>query len=223
MRPRWLLVPGMILAASVLTSPASAAVEPELVLITANRTCADLLGADAFDHDLKVDPPANGTYEENGFSVTISNLTNSKTFDWSSENAVVAVYVKAGAIGSYLYVYDPPQTSDTGLTSPGTGNAISHISFCLSAAAAPTPTPTPTPEPTATPTATPSSEVGSTTQQASPTPAVEVLGIQVDRDPILPASGSNTRGLVSTAAMLLFGGAALLTLEARLRLQRSSR
>ena len=52
-------------------------------------------------------------------TVTISNTQNDKTFDWSSNIGVDAVFVKAGSGGSYLYRYDPPgeETSDTGLTS----------------------------------------------------------------------------------------------------------
>jgi hypothetical protein len=64
--------------------------------------------------------------------VTITNF-DGKTFDWSSNIGVDAVYVKAGSAGSYLYIYEPPteSTGDTGLTTPGdTGNEISHITFC---------------------------------------------------------------------------------------------
>ena len=66
--------------------------------------------------------------------MTITNGSDDdKSFDWSSNIGIDAVYVKAGSGGSNLYRYDPPaeSTGDTGLVSPGDGgNGISHISFC---------------------------------------------------------------------------------------------
>ncbi len=106
---------------------------PELSLGTANKTCGELDGAGQDWLELKVDPNADGTYTQGPLTVTISNTANDKTFDWSSNIGVDAVFVKAGVVGSYIYRYDPPgeETSDTGLTSPGaTGNGISHIAFC---------------------------------------------------------------------------------------------
>src|SRR4051812_17366897 len=47
--------------------------------------------------EFKIDRvPTNGTYSGGGFSVTISNSQNSKTFDWSNASqGVDAVLVKA--------------------------------------------------------------------------------------------------------------------------------
>jgi hypothetical protein len=115
------------------TEAANAHVTPELVPGAANKTCFDLLGAGYLEY--KIDPPANGVYNlGGGLQITISNLTNNKTFNWSSNFLVSAVFVKAGAGGSYLYDYRPDGSmGDTGLTSPGAGttNQISHISFCF--------------------------------------------------------------------------------------------
>jgi hypothetical protein len=116
-------------------NPARAAdVTPILFDQASNATCAELAGAGQTWTELKVDPNADGSYTDGTLSVTISNTTDDKTFDWSSNIGVDAVYVKAGQGGSYLYQYDPPAeaTSDTGLTSPGDGitNGISHIAFC---------------------------------------------------------------------------------------------
>jgi hypothetical protein len=63
--------------------------------------------------------------------VTISNF-DGKSFDWTATDGVDAVFVKAGAAGSYLYEYSPESTGDTALTTPGEGetNQISHIAFC---------------------------------------------------------------------------------------------
>jgi len=113
-------------------------VQPELITATANQTCDDL--AEAFSGtvgavswtELKQDPPGDGEESDGTLTVTITNF-DGKSFDWSSNIGVDAVYVKAGSAGSYLYIYEPPaeSTGDTGLTTPGdTGNAISHIAFC---------------------------------------------------------------------------------------------
>jgi len=123
---------------AAMTMPAfGASVTPEFVDVTSNLEC------DAFDGEgqtwltLKVDPNPNGDgpfdYDDGTLFVTITNADDDKSFDWSSNIGVDAVYVKAGSDGSNLYRYDPPAeaTSDTNLVSPGeSGNGISHISFC---------------------------------------------------------------------------------------------
>lgn len=118
--------------------PAQAAsVEPSLIEETANQTCIDLLGTEQDWSELKVDndgpysPLGDGTFDDGQISVTISNF-DGKSFDWTATDGVDAVFVKAGAAGSYLYEYDPESTGDTALTTPGEGqtNEISHITFC---------------------------------------------------------------------------------------------
>lgn len=115
----------------------AASVDPELIQETANQTCTDLLGAEQAWSELKVDddgphsPLGDGTFDDGQISVTVSNF-DGKSFDWSATGGVDAVFVKAGAAGSYLYQYDPDSTGDTALTTPGAvdANEISHISFC---------------------------------------------------------------------------------------------
>ncbi len=122
----------------------AAKVVPELIPGTANKTCGELDGPGQDWLELKVDPNADGTYTQGPLTVTISNTQNDKTFDWTSNIGVDAVFVKAGVVGSYIYRYDPPQeeTSDTGLTSPGSsGNGISHIAFCYDVEKPPKPPP----------------------------------------------------------------------------------
>ncbi len=112
---------------------------------------------------------ANGTHTDGTLLVTIANFTG-KTFDWSSNVGVDAVFVKGGPEGN-LYVYDPPASEDTGLTTtinPNNGQpyGISHISFCyVPRTPTPTPTNTPTETPTHTPTLTPTP-----TETHTPTP-----------------------------------------------------
>jgi hypothetical protein len=60
--------------------------------------------------------------------VTISNVQNDKTFDWTATQGVDAVIVK-GSTQSFIYSYDPESAGDTGMGSPGKW-AISHVSFC---------------------------------------------------------------------------------------------
>ena len=110
----------------------AASVEPQFIAGTANQTCTQLLGPGNWT-EVKFDPNGDGTIGP----VTVSDSQDDKTFDWSSTVEIDAVFVKAGAEGSNLYVYSPPSLGDTDLVSPGeTGNGISHIAFCYD----PTPT-----------------------------------------------------------------------------------
>ena len=110
-------------------------IEPEFYQQVGNLTCSDLAGPGQTWIELKMDSPIfQGQISDGNLTVDVTNLVDDKTFDWSSNIGVDAVFVKAGQAGDYLYRYDPPSESmgDTGLTSPGDGtsNMISHISFC---------------------------------------------------------------------------------------------
>lgn len=127
----------LMTVALVASSLAGAAKVQPVFLPGASNTgkdCVDNQGTQSWTQ-LKIDPNADGVYSDGTLQVTISNTQNDKTFDWSSNIGVDAVIVKGGSDGSYLYRYDPPteETSDTGLTTPGT-NAISHISVCYDVA-----------------------------------------------------------------------------------------
>jgi hypothetical protein len=188
----------MLLAPHALAAPD---VTPVFIAGAANKTCQELQGAGQNWSELKADPNADGTYSNGTLTVTISNTTNDKTFNWSSNIGVDAVFVKAGSAGSFLYVYDPPteSTGDDGLTSPGGGttNQISHIAFCYDLGAthtpAPTTAPTPTPAPTSPATPTPAPTVaGATATPApgAPTPTPTVLAA-VQAPAALPATGGD--------------------------------
>lgn len=109
-----------------------------------NYSCSELAtmhggtGAEWLPGDkelLKVDEaPTAGTYTRtDGYvTVTVTNGT-STTFDWSSNVAIDAVFVKSGQNGHNLYVYAGEATSGSGLSTPYVDNKyqdISHISFC---------------------------------------------------------------------------------------------
>lgn len=72
-----------------------------------------------------------GAPEDPTNSVTISSLVGDEgaTFDWTSTLGIDAVIVKGGN-NSNVYVYDPEATGDTGLGTPDSAAAISHIEFC---------------------------------------------------------------------------------------------
>lgn len=151
-------VAGMVAAFAALSwaaweagASSAANVPPTPISQTSNLTCSGFAPAGAVWSELKVDPPASGTFTNGTLTVTITSF-NGKSFNWSSNIGVDAVYVKAGSGGSNLYVYGGEATSDTALSSPGdTGNAISHISFCYDLGG-PTSTPTATNTSTNTPT-----------------------------------------------------------------------
>ena len=131
------LIAALGLVAAMAMPTLAADVDPEFVDTTSNLECDDFDGEGQTWTTLKVDPNPDGDgpfpYTDGTLTVTITNADNDKTFDWTSNIGVDAVYVKAGSGGSNLYRYDPPAESmgDTGLQSPGEqGNGISHISFC---------------------------------------------------------------------------------------------
>ena len=173
---------------AALTVPAlGASVEPIPISDDNNPTCADF-GAWS---ELKVEPPGDGVFSDGTLTVTITNFTNTdpKGFDWSSNIGVDAVLVKAGDDKHNLYVYDPESTGDTGLgPQAGSGNGISHISFCYDEGENPTPTPTPTPSPTPS-----ESELGGT-PTPSPTPRESELGGNPTPTPELPDTATPDLG-----------------------------
>jgi len=163
-RLSWLAVAAITTVA--LAAPGSAvmaaSVTPIPISNDANPTCGEynvLYGGSQSWLETKKDPPTAGVINVAGFgTITVSNVANN-SFDWSSTFGIDAVLVKAGSSKHNLYVYAPTAVSaeafgDTGLVpQSGTGNGISHISFCWDVD--PEPTPTPTPEPTPTPQPTP--------------------------------------------------------------------
>ena len=121
-----LLVPGTASAASV--SPTTT---------TGNPGCADI---NSNWSGIKVDNvPQEKTYSAGTRTVTVSNVGNQKTFDWTSNFPVTAVIVKAST-DTYVYTYDPAVTGDTAMDSPGK-YAISHVEWCYGSGDTPPPNP----------------------------------------------------------------------------------
>jgi Thrombospondin type 3 repeat len=116
-----------LLIACCLVLPASAsAATVAPTQVTGNPGCANF---NAGWTELKIDNvPQNKTYSDGTLSVTVSNVQNRKTFDWSASAPVNAVLVK-GSTQTYIYRYDPAVTGDIAMDSPGTWD-ISHVSFC---------------------------------------------------------------------------------------------
>ena len=165
-----------------------------------NPTCGDFNAAWS---QLKVEPPGNGQFSDGTLTVTITSFVGSNSgtpgsFNWSSNIGVDAVFVKAGNDKHHLYTYNPESTGDTGLgPQAGSGNGISHISFCYDAGgttATPTPTPTPTGTPT-TPTGTP------TTPTGTPTTPGGVLGGKPTPTPAGTLPNTATSTLTSAPAL----------------------
>ncbi len=218
----------------------AAKVTPEFISGATNHTCSEFAKAGQTWKELKVDPPGNGTKSDGTLTVTITNF-DTKTFDWSSNIGIDAVFVKAGSAGSYLYRYDDPtsdsdpgeETSDTGLTSPGEGqtNQISHISFCYDVESSPSPSPspssptstptTPTPTPSETPSTSPSPSV-SPSESESPSPGVSVLPSETATSPgatvlgkKLTRTGADVIRLALFALALVLLGAAAYVISTR--------
>jgi hypothetical protein len=188
---------GLVAAFAMPTLAASVTPTP---INDGNPTCGDFNAAWT---QLKVEPPGNGVFTDGTLTVTISNFANSSSgtpgsFDWSSNIGVDAVFVKAGNDKHNLYTYNPESTGDTGLgPQSGTGNGISHISFCYDAGGT---TATPTPTPTPTPTGTPTTPTGTPT-----TPGGGVAGGNPTPTPTgtLPNTAAGTQTSVPTLALSL--------------------
>lgn len=118
-----------LLAAAGTASAAS--VTPTTVY--GNPSCSDI---DSAWSGVKVDNvPQDKIYTFGAKAVTVSNVQNQKTFDWSSNFPVVAVLVKAST-QTYVYEYNPSVTGDTAMGSPGK-YAISHVEWCYGPAGPP--------------------------------------------------------------------------------------
>jgi hypothetical protein len=141
-------------------------------VVPGNPGCADVAPAGANWTELKVEPPADGTFSDGTLTVNVDvrNTADGQVFDWTSNIGVDAVIVKGGP-NANVYVYDPESTGDTGLHAPvnpsGGFAGLSHISFCYDVEQVP-PTTTPT-TPTTTPTT--STTTTSTTMAPSLQPA----------------------------------------------------
>ncbi len=143
--PDWLAVSTILISGAVLSlflavqHTSGASVTPILIEGAGNQTCQQLADAHAPGStwiELKVDPNPIGADEFSDGTLTV-NITNGteEGFDWTSNIGVDAVFVKSGASGHNLYLYDTAgapnteSTGDTGLVVPGQ-NGISHIAFC---------------------------------------------------------------------------------------------
>jgi hypothetical protein len=144
-------------------SAQAASVDPVHVPGATNITCAEALGGGSWV-EVKFDPPGNGTIG----AVTVSNFDgDAGTFDWTSTLGVAGVIVKTGAAGKNVYVYNPVSYGDTELSAPdGSGNGISHISFCYLEGSTTTTAPTTT---TTAPTTTTTQATTTTTQATTTT------------------------------------------------------
>jgi uncharacterized repeat protein (TIGR01451 family) len=121
---------------------------PILIEGAGNQTCADLdshgsPGASwtelKFDSGDLPSVGASATSGDSYLSVTLTR-TGTDTWSWTSTKGIDAVFVKSGASGHNLYVYDPPHEamSGSGLTVPGQ-NGTSHIAFCYDEGETPPP------------------------------------------------------------------------------------
>ncbi|CAN5360072.1 hypothetical protein BH24GEM3_BH24GEM3_22120 [soil metagenome] len=106
---------------------------PSLGLISGNATCSQLLNKSTA-YEIKIDPPKSGSYGP----ITATFTDGGKLLSYTSTVPVVAVFVKGGPTGGYLYhtAEGYPKTSDSGMSvngyvPPATAqHGISHVSFC---------------------------------------------------------------------------------------------
>jgi hypothetical protein len=194
-------------------------VDPILIEETASQTCGDF--ADEFGGgqtwlEVKLDPAEPGEHEivVEGFgTITVTVDENTKVVDWESDFGIDAVFLKAGRAGSNLYVYAATADAleafgDTGLTTPGEGeaNQISHISFCYDEGEVTTTTST---------TSTTVQETTSTTVGETSTTAVSPSTSAPGGE--LPVTGSTVSPMLGIGAALLTCGGLLLAYARRIR------
>lgn len=117
------------------------------VFVSGNPSCSSLIGNASvgtvfLDSELKLDfASPNGTFAfvnnppnqqligpgDASRSITINSTA--RTLNWNSTMGVTAVIVKGGP-NANVYPYSPTSFGDAGLTTPGGGFDISHVSIC---------------------------------------------------------------------------------------------
>jgi LPXTG-motif cell wall-anchored protein len=188
---------------------------PSTTVVPGNPTCGDLAPEGTSWTELKVEPVADGTFDDGVLFVTVdvTDTADGPVFDWTSNIGVDAVFVKGGPNGT-LYLYDPESTGDTGLHAPVNPNndkffGLSHISFCYDEDQATTST---TAEET---TSTTAEETTSTTAEETSTTAVSPSTTTPGGE--LPKTGSTVSPMLGIGAALLIGGGLLLAYARRFR------
>jgi hypothetical protein len=154
-RARLAAVLGASLLATLVVAGPVAATHVTPVLKDGNPVCSGPGGPAGeslgfANEGVKIDPPAEGTFDVGDGTVTISDIdtsVNPATFTWTSEDVVVLAVIVKGGSNANVYFYNPPATTtDDGLHAP---NGFSHIEICWeNPEATPEPTPVVTPEPT---------------------------------------------------------------------------
>ena len=86
-----------------------------------NPKCDDL----GYDNELKMEPPANGVVNDGVLFLTITSFSSS-SFSWGTNFPIPAIIAK-GSDAAHVYIYNPLDNGDTGLTFPA---GSSHISAC---------------------------------------------------------------------------------------------
>ena len=184
-------------------------------------------------NELKVDPPADGDFEDDDetpgpLEVTLTIDEGAKEFDWTSNIGVDIVIVKGGP-NANVYTYSPESTGDTGLHAPlnddGSGDwyGLSHISFCYDVENTPSPSPSVSPTETETPGGSPSPSVSPTeTETETPgTPGTTVSPTTVTTSPsvlgtkVLGNTGADVRNLIYLALALIAMGLLAYTVARR--------
>ena len=120
-----------VLALALPSAASAASVEP--VQMTDNPDCGDIGGEAGWlqlKHGNLNSSNPTGTYtSSNGYvSVTVSELRQGDSFDWTSTKGIDAVIVKGGT-DSNVYFYAGESRGDTNLNPPDTGG-LSHVTFC---------------------------------------------------------------------------------------------
>jgi hypothetical protein len=219
-RARLAAVLGASLLATLVVAGPVAATHVTPVLKDGNPVCSGPGGPAGeslgfANEGVKIDPPAEGTFDVGDGTVTISDIdtsVNPATFTWTSEGVVVlAVIVKGGSNANVYFYNPPPTTTDDGLHAP---NGFSHIEICWEAAPpppSPTPVVTPVPTPVVTPAPTPGEETAAPTpgeETAAPTPS-PTGGVLAETAPPTDVdgtgSGSGTGGSMLLTLLALAG------------------
>ena len=183
-------IAALVFAMALTISPALAGgiVGPDVVptVIDGNPTCGSL----GFNNESKVEPVTSGLKDFGDFEVTLTvhDTAAGPTFDFTSNIAVDAVFVKGGSNGN-LYDYSgSPVTTDDGLHSPVNPSndlyfGLSHISFCW----------------------TPAEESVPQSVEESESPEGSVGGGTGTPDPSVPDTAMSLPGFGGPLATLIFG------------------
>jgi hypothetical protein len=107
----------------------TAQAERTVEVVTGNPEC------DCGEYEFKIEPVENGTYTDPDTGVEFIISGTRPYFNFEIDGGTACAVIAKGGPNANVYYYDPPVSSDTGLSAPinpatGRPYGLSHVTFC---------------------------------------------------------------------------------------------